>query len=343
MIVAINRCLRWILNGSSSSERPSSAIAFVEEFASRHSLSAETASMLVSQVNTPTVQLLQKLKAQLESDKRQLPTSQAPMMEAEQAVARLACLNSTACAKVLDLQTKVASLSIELEALKIRLDMAKRELQNNVDRCTSLALVIFRSQKSIELLGKQKAALEQARTVVESDDYGEKLLEGTNPSPSMESGETLPITGVGSARAVRARSDWVRLEGVKEYHPISSDPSSVLEQIDKLEGDEKMMKKFRSGVSPSGSRCDAISMCSGRGDCLWDSLSHTFYCECRSGYFGESCNEKRCPKNCSGHGDCVNGECMCNPNFCGNLCSKSCRSESAKKLYEIANHLTSSP
>merc|ERR1711871_1241692 len=220
------------------------------------------------------------------------------------------------------------------EALQIRLEMAKHRFRQEVDRCTSLAFVVLRAKKRIAKLKQQRKALEQAREVIEADDYEENLTEGTNPSNIDES---LSIAGVGNARAAQARSYDVRLEGIKEYHPGSSNPQDVLDRVNRLRGDDKVKKKQRTKFSPSGQTCDDVKMCSSHGECLWDSLSNTFYCECEKKYFGESCNEARCPKNCSGNGDCIKGTCMCNPDFCGSGWEKACRSNAAKRLYQIAD------
>ena len=58
--------------------------------------------------------------------------------------------------------------------------------------------------------------------------------------------------------------------------------------------------------------------CSGHGKCV-DGL-----CLCRSGYIGDSCNRVIgiCPRNCTGHGACDErtATCVCDPGFTGADC-----------------------
>ena len=60
--------------------------------------------------------------------------------------------------------------------------------------------------------------------------------------------------------------------------------------------------------------------CSGHGRCV-DGL-----CLCRAGYLGDACNRVIgiCPRNCTGHGACDErtATCACDPGFTGDDCSR---------------------
>ncbi|XP_045189684.2 attractin-like protein 1 [Mercenaria mercenaria] len=72
--------------------------------------------------------------------------------------------------------------------------------------------------------------------------------------------------------------------------------------------------------------------CSGHGDCL-DSV-----CVCEAGYTGSSCDIEMCPNACSGNGTCEQsiGKCLCFPQYKGLDCSTLVREESLIR-YENAN------
>merc|ERR1719502_2494387 len=55
--------------------------------------------------------------------------------------------------------------------------------------------------------------------------------------------------------------------------------------------------------------------CSGHGDCVDGT------CLCSLGFFGESCDQKACPLNCNGHGTCQpSGSCECTAGWTGEAC-----------------------
>lgn len=56
-----------------------------------------------------------------------------------------------------------------------------------------------------------------------------------------------------------------------------------------------------------------------RGVCIPDFPTHT--CVCRQGWAGRICNISLCLNSCSGRGTCVDGACLCQPNYHGQDCS----------------------
>ena len=67
--------------------------------------------------------------------------------------------------------------------------------------------------------------------------------------------------------------------------------------------------------------CDSLTSCSGHGVCLINGS-----CKCDNFYMGRKCQFNSCPGQCSGHGTCIEGVCICNFGWGGEGCSivKSC-------------------
>eukprot|EP00747_Dinoflagellata_sp_TGD_P183540 gnl/TRDRNA2_/TRDRNA2_38477_c0_seq1.p1 gnl/TRDRNA2_/TRDRNA2_38477_c0~~gnl/TRDRNA2_/TRDRNA2_38477_c0_seq1.p1 ORF type:complete len:654 (+),score=85.98 gnl/TRDRNA2_/TRDRNA2_38477_c0_seq1:108-2069(+) len=68
-----------------------------------------------------------------------------------------------------------------------------------------------------------------------------------------------------------------------------------------------------------GSTCDMKKCpddCSSNGVCI------SGHCLCGPGFFGESCQHQRCPDDCSGHGYCFGGRCQCTGNWGGPSCEE---------------------
>uniref|UniRef100_A0A674CBA5 Tenascin R (restrictin, janusin) n=1 Tax=Salmo trutta TaxID=8032 RepID=A0A674CBA5_SALTR len=66
------------------------------------------------------------------------------------------------------------------------------------------------------------------------------------------------------------------------------------------------------------SRLDFIPQCSGHGSFNMDLCG----CVCEYGWTGKNCSEPRCPDDCSGQGECMEGECVCDRDFGGDNCSE---------------------
>merc|ERR1711871_637296 len=86
-------------------------------------------------------------------------------------------------------------------------------------------------------------------------------------------------------------------------------------------------------ISWSGDDCSVASCprgsndvpCSNHGTCNTQTLS----CDCFPGFAGDACEEKVCPFNCGGHGECKSGLCTCDEGFTGQgcmekVCPKNC-------------------
>ena len=72
-------------------------------------------------------------------------------------------------------------------------------------------------------------------------------------------------------------------------------------------------------IQPSG------CFCSGHGTCIWENRSNMsfFECLCDSEWTGLNCSHQsryRCTDNCSSHGSCVNGSCICDYGYSGQAC-----------------------
>lgn len=66
---------------------------------------------------------------------------------------------------------------------------------------------------------------------------------------------------------------------------------------------------------PSAYDGDKGLKCTGHGKCGADNK-----CQCEPGWAGTMCSEKTCPSQCSGHGICNNGTCVCDSKRTGDEC-----------------------
>ena len=96
---------------------------------------------------------------------------------------------------------------------------------------------------------------------------------------------------------------------------------------------------------PKENKC--LRLCSHQGRCAWakeqpnpthvydgkvrhnkkdiafpkeDPITMVAVCVCHDGYEGEDCGVKQCPNDCTGHGHCLDGECLCDKNWYGDAC-----------------------
>merc|ERR1740138_1614093 len=60
----------------------------------------------------------------------------------------------------------------------------------------------------------------------------------------------------------------------------------------------------------------AASCACAHGHCAGDSAA----CVCDAGFFGPSCADARCVKDCRGHGACEKGLCYCEEGWVGESC-----------------------
>uniref|UniRef100_H2YMC2 Tenascin-R n=1 Tax=Ciona savignyi TaxID=51511 RepID=H2YMC2_CIOSA len=56
--------------------------------------------------------------------------------------------------------------------------------------------------------------------------------------------------------------------------------------------------------------------CNGHGRCEEESGR----CRCNGNWEGDDCSVRRCPRDCSGHGECINGRCRCDEQWAGKAC-----------------------
>lgn len=63
-------------------------------------------------------------------------------------------------------------------------------------------------------------------------------------------------------------------------------------------------------------------VCSGHGLCELSNVSHRFACVCDTGFIGQICDTQfyPCAPNCTLHGQCLDGECICEPGWSGVSC-----------------------
>ena len=98
-------------------------------------------------------------------------------------------------------------------------------------------------------------------------------------------------------------------------------------------------RAFKQSVNPNtGERCNSKLRCHNDGKCLWDNLSSEWYCECKPGFTGETCQQQKCPKDCSNNGDCFQGQCFCRPGWCGNSCTEKCAAHRIRDVLDMANN-----
>jgi hypothetical protein len=81
------------------------------------------------------------------------------------------------------------------------------------------------------------------------------------------------------------------------------------------------------GVACKEPQCP--NSCSGNGECLFAGPDQPASCTCSHGWSGKDCSVPAafaqvpalCINDCSGHGKCVKGECICNSGFAGVACN----------------------
>jgi hypothetical protein len=89
-------------------------------------------------------------------------------------------------------------------------------------------------------------------------------------------------------------------------------------------------------------------LCTTDEGCNTNGTCHNYSCVCKDGYYGDKCEYKKCPNNCSGKGVCKDGVCICDKTgvYSGDDCSKvdctkfvdiikQCKQTSCKDLNQI--------
>lgn len=72
----------------------------------------------------------------------------------------------------------------------------------------------------------------------------------------------------------------------------------------------------------SGKHCEIVDC----DKCIHGNCDKNGKCICDQGWSGKSCNKRKCPNDCSGHGKCnrLTGKCKCRPAYRGLDCSSTC-------------------
>jgi len=128
------------------------------------------------------------------------------------------------------------------------------------------------------------------------------------------------------------------LHAAKTYQP-KNNAQKLLLALKKIDNAALEKRAFKQSINPAtGERCNSKLRCHNDGKCLWDNLSLEWYCECKPGFYGEKCMQQKCPKDCSSHGDCFQGQCFCRPGWCGNSCSEKCAAHRIKDVLDTAEN-----
>uniref|UniRef100_A0AAZ3QLL2 Janusin n=1 Tax=Oncorhynchus tshawytscha TaxID=74940 RepID=A0AAZ3QLL2_ONCTS len=106
--------------------------------------------------------------------------------------------------------------------------------------------------------------------------------------------------------------------------PAANSMQQLATRIEMLEREVSLLRvQCSSGncgceESSAMGRLDFIPQCSGHGSFNMDLCG----CVCEYGWTGKNCSEPRCPDDCSGQGECMEGECVCDRDFGGDNCSE---------------------
>uniref|UniRef100_A0A8C7J3S0 Tenascin R (restrictin, janusin) n=1 Tax=Oncorhynchus kisutch TaxID=8019 RepID=A0A8C7J3S0_ONCKI len=102
--------------------------------------------------------------------------------------------------------------------------------------------------------------------------------------------------------------------------PAANSMQQLATRIEMLEREVSLLRvQCSSGnCGCEESRLDFIPQCSGHGSFNMDLCG----CVCEYGWTGKNCSEPRCPDDCSGQGECMEGECVCDRDFGGDNCSE---------------------
>ncbi|XP_070988941.1 tenascin-R-like isoform X2 [Oncorhynchus clarkii lewisi] len=106
--------------------------------------------------------------------------------------------------------------------------------------------------------------------------------------------------------------------------PAANSMQQLATRIEMLEREVSLLRvQCSSGncgceESSAMGRLDFIPQCSGHGSFNMELCG----CVCEYGWTGKNCSEPRCPDDCSGQGECMEGECVCDRDFGGDNCSE---------------------
>ncbi|CDQ70547.1 unnamed protein product [Oncorhynchus mykiss] len=106
--------------------------------------------------------------------------------------------------------------------------------------------------------------------------------------------------------------------------PAANSMQQLATRIEMLEREVSLLRvQCSSGncgceESSAMGRLDFIPQCSGHGSFNMELCG----CVCEYSWTGKNCSEPRCPDDCSGQGECMEGECVCDRDFGGDNCSE---------------------
>uniref|UniRef100_A0A8C7PIP3 Tenascin R (restrictin, janusin) n=1 Tax=Oncorhynchus mykiss TaxID=8022 RepID=A0A8C7PIP3_ONCMY len=102
--------------------------------------------------------------------------------------------------------------------------------------------------------------------------------------------------------------------------PAANSMQQLATRIEMLEREVSLLRvQCSSGnCGCEESRLDFIPQCSGHGSFNMELCG----CVCEYSWTGKNCSEPRCPDDCSGQGECMEGECVCDRDFGGDNCSE---------------------
>ncbi|XP_036609063.1 tenascin-N [Trichosurus vulpecula] len=137
-----------------------------------------------------------------------------------------------------------------------------------------------------------------------------------DPEPLRDDGGRLLLPGeAGEEQNIIFRHN-IRLQTPRGDCELSGSLQDLLARVKKLEEEMAEMKE-KCGTQQCCQGAPGLSnLCSGHGIFIQDTCG----CRCDKGWEGPYCSLPSCPGGCSGHGRCVDGQCICDEPYIGEDC-----------------------